>query len=83
MSNINKLQVRIISPYEIEHDSFADMVVMPGSDGDLGAMFGHVPMIVSLKLGNIAIYNGSDVQKFPIQSGIARITENKVDIMLA
>lgn len=83
MDNINKLKIRIITPYEIEHDSSADMVVMPGSDGELGVMFGHVPMIVSLKLGDISIHNDNTIQKFPIKSGIARITGEGIDIILA
>jgi len=79
----NKLKVRIITPHAVEHIYDADMVVMPGSNGELGAMFGHVPMIVGLKPGDIRIYNGvNNITPIHITSGgVARICADSVDIL--
>ena len=81
MSDIQKLKVRIIGAFDEPYLCDADMVVMPGRDGELGAMPFHVPMIVELKGGSVRIYNGSDITPIHISGGIARIDALTIDIL--
>lgn len=78
---MNKIQTQIITPSGILYSGEADMVVMPGSEGELGVMAGHVPMIVQLKAGEVRLYNGKDIKPFAINHGIANITGEKIEIL--
>lgn len=82
-SNDNFLKVEIITP-EVSL-SFDDihMAIMPGSEGEFGVMFGHVPMIVSLDSGVIHLQQGKHLKiiKISISSGFVEIT-NKYAVIL-
>ena len=75
------IKARIIAPHAVEHSVDAEMVVMPGSEGEFGVMYGHEAMIVELQSGNVKIYNGDKIDSFQIGSGIARIKADTVDIL--
>jgi F-type H+-transporting ATPase subunit epsilon len=76
-----KLTARIIRPESIEHEVQADMVVMPGSEGEFGVMYGHVPMVVQLKSGEVKIHNAGAIKAINIDGGIAKVTHDGVDVV--
>ncbi len=78
---MNKIQTQIITPSGALYSGEVDMVVMPGTEGELGAMAGHVPMIVQLKAGEVRLHNGKEIELFTINQGIAHITGEKVEIL--
>lgn len=81
MNDIPKLRVRVITPSAVEHEYDADIVVMPGAEGELGAMPFHVSMMVELKAGDLRIYNDKDIRPIPITEGVARIEALTLDIL--
>lgn len=58
-----------------------DMVVLPGELGDLGILFGHVPMIVAIKQGKIRIYIDGVTNNYEVGGGIAKITRDSCIII--
>lgn len=78
---MDKIHAKIITPTGVLYSDDVDMVVMPGSEGELGVMVGHVPMIVGLKEGEVRLYNGSNITSHPIKEGIAHITSGQVNIL--
>lgn len=78
---MKKIQTKIIAPSGILYSGEVDMVVMPGSEGELGVMADHVPMIVQLQAGEVRLYNGKTITPFAIKEGIAHITAGKVEIL--
>lgn len=79
-----ELHLRIISPSRTEYDGYATMVVLPGAEGDFGVLPYHMPMIASLKSGKIQIHrDGVHTQEVKITSGVASISTNGVDVLLA
>jgi F-type H+-transporting ATPase subunit epsilon len=84
--NSKKLRLRVISPSKTKYDGDVDMVVMPGSEGDLGVLPNHAPMIVELKAGEVKIYKNNSVEtSISIEgspSGVASISAEGVDIIL-
>jgi F-type H+-transporting ATPase subunit epsilon len=78
---MNKIHAKIITPAGVLYSDDVDMVVMPGSEGELGVMAGHVPMIVQLKAGEVRLYNGTNHKPFVINNGIAHITGDGVSIV--
>jgi len=79
-----QLHLRIISPSRTEYDGYASMVVLPGVEGDFGVLPYHMPMIASLKNGKIQIHRyGVPTQEVKITSGVASVSTNGVDVLLA
>ena len=78
---MDKIHAKIISPSGVLYSDDVDMVVMPGSEGELGVMAGHVPMIVQLKAGEVRFYNNKTHKPFVINNGLAHITPGQVNIL--
>lgn len=58
-----------------------DMIVLPGSEGEIGVLYNHIPMIVELKEGKIRVYNNNKVdQELEIKGGIAHIEREIIEI---
>lgn len=80
----NELHLRIISPSSTIYDDMVSMVVMPGAEGVFAVLPNHMPLIASLKEGNIQIYKGGAISSEQlITLGIASISNDGVDILLS
>lgn len=78
---MSKIKLNVVTPDLVSYSGEIDMVVMPGSDGELGVMFGHAPMIVQLIAGEVRVYNDSNILKLQVQEGFAKIDGACVDIL--
>lgn len=74
--------LQIISPNESVFDEEIEMVIIPGAEGDIGVLSNHMPLITSLRLGNIYIYrNKKIIKKFLVNGGILEVFENKCTLL--
>ena len=76
------IDVEIVSPEKRLLQRAVDMVVMPGSEGDLAAMPDHAPMIVLLRGGTVSLHEGNNVtDRFFVAGGFAEITPDRCTIL--
>ena len=74
--------LEIVSPEKLLVSRGVDMVVIPASEGEIGVLFGHAPMIVALKEGAIRIYEGDRVvETFDVKGGFAEITPERCTVL--
>ena len=74
--------LQIISPEKTLFDESIEMVIIPGTEGDLGVLSNHMPLITSLRLGNIYIYKDKKViRKFLVNGGILEVIENRCTLL--
>ena len=60
----------------------ADMVVVPGGDGDFGVLPGHMPMISTVRPGVIEIYVGNQVKdRYMVSGGFAEVTGERCTVL--
>jgi F-type H+-transporting ATPase subunit epsilon len=60
----------------------ADMVVVPGGDGDFGVLPGHMPMISTVRPGVIEVYVGNQVQdRYLVAGGFAEVTGERCTVL--
>ena len=80
---MQKIKVRIITLSGIQHELEAETVVLPGSEGEFGVMYGHAPMIVQLKAGEIRLETTNEASKsLHIKDFAAvKVSSDGVDIM--
>ena len=74
--------LQIISPEKTLFDESIEMVIIPGTEGDLGVLSNHMPLITSLRLGNIYIYKDNKViKKFLVNGGILEVIDNRCTLL--
>ena len=71
-----------VTPTAIIVSEPVEMVVIPGSDGQIGALPRHSKVISTLDRGLVDIYNDNKISsQIMIDGGIAEINESKVTIL--
>jgi F-type H+-transporting ATPase subunit epsilon len=76
------VNLEIVSPEKLLLSRPVDMVVIPASEGDIGVLEGHAPMIVMLRGGAISIYEGDRVtDTLFVASGFAEITPERCTVL--
>jgi F-type H+-transporting ATPase subunit epsilon len=76
------VSLEIVSPEKLLLSRPVDMVVIPASEGDIGVLEGHSPMIVMLRGGTIDLYEGDKItDRLFVNSGFAEITQERCTIL--
>ena len=77
-----------ISIHTIEktlYEGTADAIQLPGTDGELGVLAMHQPLISSLKRGTIRLHSvkGGETTQIPINGGFVEIQPESKVVVLA
>jgi F-type H+-transporting ATPase subunit epsilon len=75
------LHVQIITPEKIIYNDDVDMIVIPGSEGDLGILPHHVPLFTQVRPGELKVKKGNVEFYMAITGGFADITGQEVTIL--
>jgi F-type H+-transporting ATPase subunit epsilon len=76
------VSLEIVSPEKLLLSRSVDMVVIPASEGDMGVLEGHSPMIVTLRGGTIALYEGDRVtDQLFVSGGFAEVTGERCTVL--
>ena len=71
----DKIAFDLVSPERLLLSEEAEMVTIPGTEGDMGVMEGHMPLISTLRTGVI------DVKGFHVIGGFAEVTPEKLTVL--
>lgn len=58
-----------------------DLITLPGSDGQMGIMRGHAPLLSILDIGEIILHSGNDVRYIAIGGGVVEVRPDKVLVL--
>jgi len=76
------VSLEIVSPEKLLLSRPVDMVVIPASEGDMGVLEGHTPMIVMLRGGTIDLYDGDRISdRLFVTGGFAEITPERCTVL--
>lgn len=76
------MNVEIISPEVTLFAGEASFVFLPGSDGSMGVLNNHAPLITSLKKGTVRVKdNGGKEHRFEVKGGTVEVFNNKMIIL--
>jgi F-type H+-transporting ATPase subunit epsilon len=74
--------LEIVSPERLLLARPVDMVVIPASEGDMGVLEGHTPMIVMLRGGTIDLYENDRVtDRLFVDGGFAEVTPERCTVL--
>ncbi|HEX3430585.1 MAG TPA: F0F1 ATP synthase subunit epsilon [Rhizomicrobium sp.] len=79
----DKIAFEIVSPERLLVSDSADMVTVPGTEGDFGVMAGHMPLISTLRPGVIDVRGGAasgDMRLF-VLGGFAETNPDKLIVL--
>jgi F-type H+-transporting ATPase subunit epsilon len=78
----DKIAFDLVSPERLLLSDAADMVTLPGTEGYMGVMAGHSPVISTLRPGTITVQGATAGEtRFFIRGGFAEITAAKVTVL--
>src|ERR1700744_3803315 len=76
-----KITFDLVSPERLLLSQPVDMVTIPGSEGYMGVMAGHMPLVSTLRAGMINMLNDGTESRFFIMGGFAEINASKVIVL--
>lgn len=77
-----KIKFELVSPAKLLVSEAVDMVVVPGTEGDFGALALHAPMITTVRPGVIDVHDGGKVGKrIFVAGGFAEVNEERVTVL--
>jgi F-type H+-transporting ATPase subunit epsilon len=77
----NTFQLEIVTPEKVAVRDSAEEMQIPGTNGYLGILPGHAPLITELAVGEITYRNGSTVHHLAVAWGFAEVLPDKVTIL--
>jgi F-type H+-transporting ATPase subunit epsilon len=78
----SKVMFELVSPERLLASIDADMVVVPGAEGDFGVLPNHAPLMSLLRPGVIAVYQGDRVdQRMFVTGGFAEVNEKGCTVL--
>jgi F-type H+-transporting ATPase subunit epsilon len=76
-----RLKLEIVTPEGRAYQDDVDMVVLPGSEGELGVYPAHVPLMTQLAPGEVRIFKDGKQTELVVGSGFAEITHTQVSVL--
>ena len=59
----------------------ADMVLVPGSEGEMGVLPHHAPVLTTMGFGELVVRKGNKEERFVIYGGVVDIRPDKVVVL--
>jgi F-type H+-transporting ATPase subunit epsilon len=75
------LLLEIVTPERLAYRDEVDLVLVPGSDGVLGILPHHAPLVSTLGVGELRIRKGGLEETFAIVGGFVQVRPDKVVVM--
>ena len=73
--------LEIVTPERLAYSDTVDAVVLPGSEGELGVLPHHAPLVTMLGVGELRIRKGGAEESFAIVGGFLQVRPDKVVVM--
>ena len=77
------LHFELVTPERLVRSEDVYMVVVPGVEGEFGAMAGHAPVMTALKDGELKVYKtaGGAPESITVSGGFAEVSDKGLAIL--
>ncbi len=75
------LQLEIVTPEKLAYSDEVDAVILPGSEGELGVLPHHAPLVSTLGAGELRLRKGGQEESFAIVGGFLQVLPDRVVVM--
>ena len=77
----NTLKLEIVTPEAKVYSDDVDMVTLTGSEGEMGILPQHMPLMTQLVAGEIIVNKGKETFFLAVGDGFVQITGDRVSIL--
>jgi F-type H+-transporting ATPase subunit epsilon len=77
----SKINLTVVTRERKIVDVEVDEVVLPGTDGEIGVLPGHTPLLASLRIGQLRYRAGTTVTRLVISWGFAEVLPDRVIVL--
>lgn len=71
----DKVKFEVVTPTQLLRNEEADLVVVPGADGDFGVLPNHAPLLSSVRPGTVDIHEDGKIRdRLFVKGGFAEVT---------
>ena len=78
----DKVEFELVAPERLVLSAAADMVVVPGAEGDFGVLPGHSLFISTVRPGVIDVYEGDRItERVFVAGGFAEVTPERCTVL--
>lgn len=75
------IRCEIVSQDRLVFEGEADMVLIPGINGEMGILPNHAPLLSMLKIGVIKVHSSEQEHIFTISGGLAHVQPDGITIL--
>ncbi|MEK6255949.1 MAG: ATP synthase F1 subunit epsilon [Chloroflexota bacterium] len=75
------IRCEIVSQDRTVYEGDVDMVILPGSDGEMGILPNHAPVLSTLVMGVIKISQNDEEHVFTVTGGVAEVQPKIVTVL--
>jgi F-type H+-transporting ATPase subunit epsilon len=77
------LHFELVTPERLVRSEDVYMVVVPGVEGDFGAMAGHAPVMTVLKDSELKVYKtaGAQPESIAVSGGFAEVSDKGLTVL--
>ena len=77
------LHFELVTPERLVRSEDVYMVVVPGSEGEFGAMAGHAPVVTTLKEAELKVYktSGAAPESIKVSGGFAEVSDKGLTVL--
>ena len=75
------IRCEIVSQDRTVYEGDVDMVILPGSDGEMGILPNHAPVLSTLAMGVIKINQNDEEHIFTVTGGVAEVQPKIVTVL--
>src|SRR5918912_3463740 len=74
-----KFSVALVTPDGAAYEGDAEMLIVPGADGEIGVLARHAPLIATLKAGSTRVHpgEGAEVIEFATGPGFFQVLQDR------
>jgi F-type H+-transporting ATPase subunit epsilon len=77
----NRINLTVVTRERKIIDVQADEVVLPASDGEIGVLPGHTPLLATLRIGQLRYRTGTKTERLVISWGFAEVLPDRVIVL--
>jgi F-type H+-transporting ATPase subunit epsilon len=75
------LKLEIVTPEAKAYSGDVEMVVVPGSEGELGILPQHIPLLTAIKPGELRVLKQGQETVFAVGEGFVEVTQESVIVL--
>ena len=76
------MKIDVVTTEEIVYSGDVDIVIAPGSDGQLGILPRHAALLTSIEAGIVLVRNASGETEIPVGDGFMEVNGDQVTILV-